>query len=70
MDDLITDAELAEWLSQLDRIKRVDLRSSGRLDEGLDRWQRTIHALQDARERIAELETELAWRLGPWMNED
>jgi len=26
MDDLITDAELAEWLSQLDRIKRVDLR--------------------------------------------
>jgi hypothetical protein len=60
MDDTPTDAELDEWLSQLDRIKRIDLRSGGRLDEGLDRWQRTIRALQDARECIAELETEIA----------
>jgi len=60
MDDGPTDAELAEWLSQLDRIKHNDLRSRGRLDEGLDRWQRTIRALQDARRHITELEAEVA----------
>ena len=63
MDAPPTDAELAEWL-QWSNV------SDGRLTMVEIDWRRTVRALQAARERIAELEAELAWRLGPWRNED
>jgi hypothetical protein len=75
MDDTLSDAELAEWLRELDRpspsattIRQLDFGWGFSID-GPD-LNRLIHALQAARERIAELEDELAWRLGPWRNED